>query len=174
MRAASSRESTSVITKADSIPPRSKRREGALSAGGSNRNDGEHHIMESVLEPVAWTLSTTGGSWVSVGGPASRRLTLGRCVLLLGRSGAELRAVHARRAVSMLMKVPTAVGTRAILSAKADSIRYSRQVKPGRRQVLDNLDHLRHQGLLAACACVDLALGGCPGPSGWSRPASPA
>eukprot|EP00964_Phaeocystis_antarctica_P042016 scaffold24066_cov37-Phaeocystis_antarctica.AAC.1 len=84
------------------MSPRSKRREGALSAGGSNRNDGEHHIMESVLEPVAWTLSTTGGSWVSAGGPDSCRLTPGRCVLLLGRSGAELRAVHARRAVSII------------------------------------------------------------------------
>ena len=104
MRAASSRESTSVTTKADSIPPRSKRREGALSAGGSNRNDGEHHMTESVLEPVPWTLSTTGGSWVSVGGPASRRLALSRCVLLLGRSGAELRVIHARTAVSSIIK----------------------------------------------------------------------
>ena len=105
IRAASSRESTSVITKADSILPRSKRREGALSAGGSNRNDGEHHITESVLEPVPWTLSTTGGSWVSVGGPASSRLALSRCVLLLGRSGAELRATQeARTAVSSIIK----------------------------------------------------------------------
>ena len=85
MRAASARESTSVTTKADSILPRSKRREGVLSAGGSNRNDGAHHITASLLEPVPWTLSTTGRSWVSFGGPA-RSLLLGRCVLLLGRS----------------------------------------------------------------------------------------
>ena len=85
MRAASARESTSVTTKADSILPRSKRREGVLSAGGSNRNDGAHHITASSLEPVPWTLSTTGRSWVSFGGPA-RSLLLGRCVLLLGRS----------------------------------------------------------------------------------------
>ena len=119
MRAASSRESTSVITKADSILPRSKRREGALSAGGSNRNDGEHHITESVLEPVPWTLSTTGGSWVSVGGPASSRLALSRCVLLLGRSGAELRATQeARTAVSSIItktdKVFASFGRRGV------------------------------------------------------------
>ena len=92
MRAASSRESTSVSTKADSISPRSKRREGALSAGGSNWNDGEHHMTAAVLVPVESTLWTTGGSWV-VGGP---RLTPdSRCALLPERSGAELRAAHA-------------------------------------------------------------------------------
>ena len=101
MRAASARESTSVTTKADSILPRSKRREGVLSAGGSNRNDGAHHITASSLEPVPWTLSTTGRSWVSFGGPA-RSLLLGRCVLLLGRSVLR-NAVQPRTALHIII-----------------------------------------------------------------------
>ena len=101
MRAASARESTSVTTKADSILPRSKRREGVLSAGGSNRNDGAHHITASLLEPVPWTLSTTGRSWVSFGGPA-RSLLLGRCVLLLGRSVLR-NAVQPRTALHIII-----------------------------------------------------------------------
>ena len=101
MRAASARESTSVTTKADSILPRSKRREGVLSAGGSKRNDGAHHITASLLEPVPWTLSTTGGSWVSFGGPA-RSLLLGRCVLLLGRSVLR-NAVQPRTALHIII-----------------------------------------------------------------------
>ena len=101
MRAASARESTSVTTKADSMLPRSKRREGVLSAGGSKRNDGAHHITASLLEPVPWTLSTTGGSWVSFGGPA-RSLLLGRCVLLLGRSVLR-NAVQPRTALHIII-----------------------------------------------------------------------
>ena len=101
MRAASARESTSVTTKADSILPRSKRREGVLSAGGSKRNDGAHHITASLLEPVPWTLSTTGRSWVSFGGPA-RSLLLGRCVLLLGRSVLR-NAVQPRTALHIII-----------------------------------------------------------------------
>ena len=101
MRAASARESTSVTTKADSILPRSKRREGVLSAGGSKRNDGAHHITASLLEPVPWTLSTTGGSWVSFGGPA-RSLLLGRCVPLLGRS-VPRNAVQPRMALHIII-----------------------------------------------------------------------
>ena len=101
MRAASARESTSVTTKADSILPRSKRREGVLSAGGSKRNDGAHHIIASLLEPVPWTLSTTGRSWVSFGGPA-RSLLLGRCVLLLGRSVLR-NAVQPRTALHIII-----------------------------------------------------------------------